>query len=151
MIDRSIIGQESLPKIVMAESGQMKFFAKATGAVDRIYWDEEAALAAGHPALPGPPTFLFCLNNFAPSGGPSILAQLGVDIGRVLHGEQRFTYNKPIYAGDEITLKDKVVDAYEKKGGALQFIVTETAATNQRGEYVGGMTNSLVIRNREEV
>lgn len=147
MLDKSIVGQESPPKTVMAESGQMKFFAKATGAVDRIYWDEEAAKAAGHPALPAAPTFLFCLNNFAPSKGPSILAQLGVDIGRVLHGEQRFKYDKPIYAGDEITLKDKIVDAYEKKGGALQFIVTETTATNQRGESVGGMTNSLVIRN----
>ncbi|MCR9259351.1 MAG: MaoC family dehydratase N-terminal domain-containing protein [Pseudomonadaceae bacterium] len=147
MLDKSIVGQESPPKTVMAEPGQMKFFAKATGAVDQIYWDEEAAMAAGHPGLPAAPTYLFCLNNFAPSKGPSILAQLGVDIGRVLHGEQRFKYGKPIYAGDEITLQDKVIDAYEKKGGALQFILTETAATNQHGESVGSMTNSLVIRN----
>ena len=147
MLNKNIIGQESQPKTVTAERGQMMFFAKATGAGDRIYWDEEAAIASGHPALPAAPTYLFCLNNFAPSKDRSVLAQLGVDIGRVLHGEQRFKYAKPIYAGDAITLKDRIVDVYEKKGGALQFVLTETVATNQHGEFVGSMTNSLVIRN----
>lgn len=147
MVDTSIIGQESQPKTVVVEQGRMQFFAKATGAKDPVYWDIDAAKAAGHPSIPAAPTFLFTLDMFAPSKGPSIVQTLGVDIGRLLHGEQRFTYRKPIYAGDEITLIAKVVDAYDKKGGALQFVVSETTATNQNGESVGTMTNSLVIRN----
>ena len=146
-MDTSIIGRETQPKTVIVEQGRMQFFAKATGAKDPIYWDLDAAKAAGHPAILAAPTFLFTLDLFAPSKDPSIVAELGVDIGRLLHGEQRFTYAKPIYAGDEITLTTKVVDAYEKKGGALQFVVSETRAVNQHGESVGTMTNSLVIRN----
>ncbi|MBV1878521.1 MAG: MaoC family dehydratase N-terminal domain-containing protein [Pseudomonadales bacterium] len=146
MVDTSIIGRETQPRTIAVEQGQVQFFAKATGSKDRIHWDLEAAKAAGHPAIPAPPTFLFCLENLAPAKEASVLATLGVDIGKVLHGEQRFTYGAQIYTGDEITLTTKVVDAYDKKGGALQFVVSETSAVNQNGESVGSMTNSLVIR-----
>jgi acyl dehydratase len=141
-----LIGQKSTPKTITVEQGQMQFFAKATGAKDRVYWDVEAAKAAGHPALPAPPTFLFCLDSLAPSQDRGVLQQLGVDIGRILHGEQRFKYGKPVYAGDEITFQNQITDMYEKKGGALQFVVSQTTATNQHNEHVGTMINSLVIR-----
>lgn len=144
---KSVIGRESQAKSIAVEQGQLQFFAKATGATDKIYWDVEAAKAAGHPALPAPPTFLFSLDLLAPAKEQSVLAVLGVNIGNILHGEQRFAYNKTIYAGDTITLTAKVTDAYDKKGGALQFVVSETTATNQHGDTVGTMTNSLVIRN----
>lgn len=143
----SVLGRETQAKTITVEQGQIQFFAKATGAKDKIYWDLEAAKAAGHKAIPAPPTFLFSLDMLAPAKEESILQTLGVDIGRILHGEQHFAYGKQIYAGDEITLKTKVTDAYDKKGGALQFIVSETQATNQKGESVGTMTNSLIIRN----
>lgn len=145
-MDKSLIGQKSTPKSITVEQGQVLLFAKATGAKDKVYRDVEAAKAAGHPALPIAPTFLFCLDSLAPSTDQSILQKLGVDIGRLLHGEQRFKYGKPVYAGDEITFQNEVTDMYEKKGGALKFVVSETTATNQHGEHVGTMINSLVIR-----
>ncbi|MBV1881300.1 MAG: MaoC family dehydratase N-terminal domain-containing protein [Pseudomonadales bacterium] len=144
---KSVIGRETLPKTITVEQGQLQFFAKATGASDKLYWDVEAAKAAGHPAIPAPPTFLMCLDSLCPSKEASILAYLGVDIGKILHGEQRFSYAEPIYAGDEITFTSVVLDAYDKKGGALQFIVSEAQAVNQNGKTVGTMTNTLVIRN----
>lgn len=146
-MDTSLIGHESPAKSIVVEQGQLQFFAKATGTKDRKYWDVEAAAAEGHKALPAPPTFLFSLDLLAASGEPGILSQLGVDIGNILHGEQRFKYGAQIYAGDTITLVTKVTDMYEKKGGKLQFVITETSATNQEGETVGSMSNSIVIRN----
>ncbi len=145
-MDTSLIGQKSTPKSIVVEQGQLQLFAKATGANDRVYRDVSAAKAAGHPALPAPPTFLMCLDSLAPTDDPGVLKQLGVDIGRILHGEQRFKYGKPIYAGDEITFQSEITDMYEKKGGALQFVVSESTATNQNGEVVGKVINSLVIR-----
>ena len=76
-----------------------------------------------------------------------VMAKLGINIGRVLHGEQQFTYGKPIYAGDTITLRTKVSDIYDKKGGALDFIVQDTDATNQKGENVGVSRTVIVVRN----
>lgn len=146
MLDKSFIGFETAPRSVDVEKGQLKFFAKATGETNPIYFDEKAARDAGHPALPAPPTFLFCLQTMAP-GDDDVMGKLGINIGQVLHGEQQFTNHKPIYAGDIITVKTKIADMYEKKGGALEFIVQETEASNQKGEKVGVARTVIVVRN----
>ena len=146
MLDKAFVGQETRPRTVEVEKGQLRFFADATGETNPIYFDEAAARAAGHPALPAPPTFLFCLASLAPAED-DVMQKLGVDIGRVLHGEQGFTYLKPIYAGDAITLKTQISDIYDKKGGALDFIVQDTEAENQKGERVGVTRTVIVVRN----
>ena len=148
MIDRKFIGLKTPPRSVEVEKGQLRFFAKATGETNPVYTDEAAAKAAGHPAIPAPPTFAFTLNNLAPGKGPSWLSQMGVDIGNVLHGEQSFEYHRPIYAGDTITLAGRVTDIYDKKGGALEFIVMENDATNQKGELCVRMRAVTVVRNQ---
>ncbi len=146
MLDRSFIGLETAARSVEVEKGQLKAFAGATGEKNPIYFDEAAARAAGHPALPAPPTFLFSLGLLAPETDGAI-AKLGVDMGKVLHGEQSFTYGKPIYAGDVITLKTRISDIYDKRGGALDFIIQDTEAANQNGETVGVTRTVIVVRN----
>ncbi|WP_339951413.1 MaoC family dehydratase N-terminal domain-containing protein [uncultured Albimonas sp.] len=146
MIDRKYIGHELAPLTVEVERGQLLFFAKATGQADPIYLDEAAAKAAGYRALPAPPTFLFSLDLKRPNPF-ALYDELGIDLNRVLHGEQAFRYGAAICAGDVITLRAKIVDIYDKKGGALEFIVSDCTATNQNGEDVGGMTRSAVVRN----
>jgi acyl dehydratase len=123
----------------------LKFFAKAVGEADEIYFDEGAARAAGHPAIPAPPTFGFSLRLARPDPF-AYLEDLGIDMGRVLHGNQKFEYLAQIYAGDEITLTEEIVDVYEKKGGALKFIVWTTVATNQHGVCVLVMWHTAIVR-----
>jgi acyl dehydratase len=146
MLDRSLIGLETAPRSVEVEASQLRFFARATGETNPIYFDETCAWAAGYPAMPAPPTYLFCLASLAPDR-ESVTARLGIDIGKVLHGEQSFTYGRPIYAGDTITLKTRVADIYDKRGGALDFIVEDTTAKNQNGEFVGVARTVIVVRN----
>ena len=146
MLDKSFIGHELSVRYADVEAGQLRFFAKATGETNPIYFDLEAAKTAGHESLPAPPTFQFSLELLAPAEKDS-LSLLGVDIGKVLHGEQSFKYFNQIYAGDRIKLSSKIVDIYDKKGGALEFIVAETTATNQHGEKVGVTRAVTVVRN----
>lgn len=146
MLDKSLIGHQTASRSIEVEKGQLRFFAKATDETNPIYFDQDAARVAGHPTLPAPPTFMMCLGSLAQEEN-GILAKLGVDIGQILHGEQHFTYRKPIYAGDVITLTTRVTDMYDKKGGALDFIVQETQATNQEGEAVGSTRSTIVVRN----
>lgn len=146
MIDKKHIGLELEPLIVEVEKGRLRFFAKATGQKDRIYLDDDAAKAAGFPNLPAPPTFMFSLELESPTPF-KIFDILGVDLNRILHGEQSFTYRKPICAGDTITLKSRIVDIFDKKNGAMEFIVQTTTATNQHGEDVGEATRTIVMRN----
>ncbi len=147
MVDRAFIGVVSEPRSIEVEKGQLKFFAKATGETNAIYFDEAAAARAGHHTLPAPLTYMFCLASAAPAKRGAIFGDMGVDQARVLHGEQSFTHYAPIYAGDVITLVTETIDIYSKKGGALEFVVRETAVSNQRGEPVADLTCVTVIRN----
>ena len=54
---------------------------------------------------------------------------LMADGGIILHGEQEFTYRRPIFARDVLVGEGKVVDAYRKesKGRTMTFVVVETA------------------------
>lgn len=127
------------------EAGRLRFFAKAIGETDAIYTDDAAA--TGQRALPVPPTFLFCLEMDRPDPFGWVAA-LGLDLGRILHGEQSFTYHAPCYAGDTLHFEAKITDSYEKKGGALLFIVKDAAVCNQDGVHIADLRTTLVHRNR---
>lgn len=146
MIDHRHIGHTLPPFQVEVEKGRLRFFAKATGQTDPIYIDEAAARAAGHPGLPVPPTFLFCLEMESPNP-TAIRDLLGIDYTRILHGEQGFTFHRTAHAGDTLTYQQRIADIYDKKGGALEFVVRETRVSNQRGELVAELRCVTVVRN----
>jgi len=146
MIDRKYIGHVEPAFEVLVEKGRLRFFAKATGQTDPVYTDDAVALAAGHPALPVPPTFLFCLEMEAPDPA-AIRNLLGMDYRRLLHGEQGFVYERMAYAGDVLRFEQSIEDIYDKKNGALEFVVRQTRVTNQRGESVAQLRTVSVLRN----
>lgn len=145
-IDRKWIGRESEERVVDVEKGRLQLFAMATGDANSIYTDEAAAKAAGHPAIPAPPTWVFSLGLIAPARETNI-SEIIDNLGAVLHGEQDFQYHRMIYAGDVIRLKTKIVDIYDKKGGKLEFIVQDTTAHNQDDELCVTSRTVIVVRN----
>lgn len=146
MIDKKHIGRTTPAMTVDVEKGRLKFFAKAIGETNPVYTDETAARAAGYKTIPAPPTFAFCLEMETNSLWDNIAA-MGVPVGKILHGSQSFTYHAPIYAGDRITFETKVSDIYDKKGGALEFIVEDSTAKNQDGVLVAELQRVIVVRN----
>ncbi len=145
MIDTSHIGHRLPVFSALVEAGRLKFFAKAIGQTDPVYTDESAALAAGHPALPVPPTFLFCLEMESPNPG-ALRDLLDIPVPKVLHGEQRFSYHAMAFAGDTLTFEQRIADIYAKKGGLLEFVVRETRVTNQHGTHVADLHGITVVR-----
>ena len=146
MIDKRFIGHVMPTFSAVVEAGRLRFFAKATGQTDPLYSDEAAARAAGHPGLPVPPTFLFCLEMESPDPA-AIRNLLGMDYRSLLHGEQGFTYHAMAYAGDTLTFEQRIEDIYDKKGGALEFVVRTTRVTNQHQQLVAELRCVTVIRN----
>ena len=146
MIDRRHIGHTLPPFEVEVEKGRLRFFAKATGQTDPVYIDEAAARAAGHPGLPVPPTFLFCLEMESPNPA-AIRELLGMDYRSLLHGEQGFSYHAMAHAGDTLRFEQRIADIYDKKGGALEFVVRHTRVSNQRDELVAELRCVTVVRN----
>lgn len=146
MLDRSKIGHEFNNFNTDVEKGRLKFFAKAIGETNPIYTDETAACDAGYKTIPAPPTFPFSLDMDGPDLLP-VLELLNMDIPRILHGTQEFDYSGIIYAGDTISVSSKIKDIYDKKGGALEFVVLENSYKNQDNILVAKATCVLVYRN----
>jgi len=146
MIDKSIIGKEYAPFTVEVEKRWVRGFAEAIGDASPIYFDESIARAAGYRSLPAPPTFPFAMIMDA-NQSFMILDQLGIDKRRAMHGEQSFVYHADLCAGDVVTGRQRVVDVYDKKNGALEFLVTETRLENQGGEHVCDLRTTVVVRN----
>jgi len=145
MIDRKWIGHELPPSVLPIERSRLQFFAKAIGETDPIYTDAAAARDAGYPDLPAPPTFLFAAE-LDSGASDRLLADLGIPLSKLLHGEQGFSYHQPACVGDTVTVRSTITDIYDKKNGALEFVVKTSRATNQRDELVAELRAVIVCR-----
>ena len=157
----TIIGTPTGTTVVTVERGQLALFADAVKDPDPVYRDPRAAADAGLPGIPAPPTYPFVMGNFgvypelqpadAPTGNPmgAVLGPLMAKGGLILHGEQEFTYHRPVFAGDVLEGRGMVVDAYQKesKGKTMTFVVVETAWSEQStGEPVCTSRMNIIHR-----
>jgi acyl dehydratase len=147
MVDKSAVGVTFTPVRAQVEPGRLRYFFETLGERNPIYRDAAAAKASGFSGVPIPPTYLFCLEMMDSENPFEFLKKLNIDLGRVLHGEQRFDYHAPVVVGDTLTFQSRVADVVDKKGGALTFVTVETRITNQHGTHVADTTRSIVVRN----
>jgi acyl dehydratase len=145
MIDETLIGHAFPPHSADVEASRLRLFAKAIGETRPEYCDEAAARAAGHPSLPAPPTYAFCLYLDVPDPF-AWYRELGIDLGRVLHGAQSFRYFAPVHAGDRLTFASRIGNVFRKKNGALTFIIRDTLVTNQAGLRIAEIRSTIVVR-----
>ena len=147
-VDPAVVGRVLPPISMDIERGRLVQFARATGATDPVYTDLDAAKNAGHRDLPVPPTFLFAIELEQPD--PFWWArEIGIDFNYVLHGAQQFTYHRLAYAGERLTAGARITDVFSKKGGALEFVVKQTAIADEAGGPVADLTQTIVVRNPE--
>lgn len=147
MVDRSAVGRSFTPVTAHVEPGRLRYFLNTLGERNPVYRDEQAARAAGYSAIPAPPTYLFCLEMMDNERPFEFLTELKIDLARVLHGEQRFTYHAPVVVGDTLTFRSRVTDVADKKGGAMTMVVVETEVRNQHGAHVADTSRTIVVRN----
>ena len=125
---------------------KIREFARAVFAESPINHDPEAARAAGYSDIVAPPTFPVVVQE-------STLQQLlsepdaGIDFSRVVHGDQRFTYTRPIVAGDELTAT-LAVTAIKSLGGH-SMVTAESTIVDSDGEHVVTAISTLVVRGDE--
>jgi acyl dehydratase len=148
MVDQSAVGHRFTPVTARVEPGRLRYFLDTLGEKNPVYRDGEAARAAGFAATPVPPTYLFCLEMMDAENPIEMLTALDIDLARVLHGEQSFTYHAPVVVGDTLTFRPRVASVTDKKGGAMTLIVVETEVTNQNGVHVADTSRTIVVRNK---
>jgi acyl dehydratase len=125
---------------------KVREFARAVLASDPVSTDPDAARAAGFADVVAPPTFAVVVQEHT-------LAQLladddaGIDFSRVVHGEQRFTFSRPIVAGDELTATLTVRSV--KSLGGNSMVTAESAISDAAGDHVVTAVSTLVVRGDE--
>ena len=125
---------------------KVREFARAVLATNPINLDVDAARAAGHADLVAPPTFPVVVQE-------RTLAQLlaepdaGIDFTRVVHGDQRFSFTRPVVVGDELTATLTVTSV--KSLGAHSMVTAESVIVDSAGAHVVTAVSTLVVRGDE--
>jgi acyl dehydratase len=118
-------------------------FADAIGDGSPVYRDKAAAQAAGHADVIAPPTFAIVISM---AGSSAALADpgLGLNYAMVVHGEQRFSYSRPITAGDVVTAQVTLTDI--RDAGRNVMLTTSTEIKTVAGEHVCTAISTIVER-----
>src|ERR1700722_8603103 len=124
-IDRKHIGYRLAPFTVTVNAEHLRRFAAAIGELE----------AGSEPDL-APPTYLKVIEGEGNSSR-EIIAALSIDLRRVMHVEQEFEYGVPLRGGDRVTVERVVADIYDRKAGALEFVVVDSTMHNSSGAFVG--------------
>lgn len=69
-----------------------------------------------------------------------------------VRGGEEYEFFKPVFAGDRISVKVKLLDVYEKEGrsGQLIFTVSLATYTNQGGEVVATQKITMIASPRKD-
>jgi acyl dehydratase len=148
-VDTSIVGKPTGAFKVRIERGPVSFFAAALQDDNPVYRDPKAARAAGFDAIPAPPTFSFAMQHMGrweeeqpedPTAGQNpmhtVMGELFGKGALILHGEQEFTYHRPIVVGDVLVGEGKILDVYERETDAavMTFVVVETTWRDEQSK-----------------
>ena len=132
-----------LPEPYLVGREHVRAFARAVLADNPTHLDVEAARAAGYPDLVAPSTFPAVLQD---AGLQLLLAdpESGIELSHIVHGDEKFTYSRPIVAGDELRAALEVRSV--KSLGGIGMITAATEITDAVGAHVVTATATLVVR-----
>lgn len=121
------------PDYYLVGREKIREYAKAIQSQDPLHFSEEAAKAAGYPdvvapltfiAIPGRQVQLEIFRNF----------DVGVNLARVIHRDQKIVYHRPICAGDKLHFDSWLESVVESFGAVISTLRTEVTDVN--GEAV---------------
>ena len=112
---------------------KIREFADAIGDDNPAYRDAEHARSLGHRDVIAPPTFPMIISLRA-SAVASFDPGLGLDYSRVVHGEQRFAYTRPVTAGDRLVAVTTIEGIRAAAGNDI--LTTRADITTEDGEPV---------------
>ena len=141
--DASWIGKEFDRYTYTVTKEEVATFATALGETNPLYTDASYAKTTPYGGIIAPPTFCIVFRSNA------MLPDLKLSYGqRGFDGGKECQFLAPIRPGDTITGVDRIAQVYEKTGrsGSMIFIVRESELTNQRGETVAIVRQSLIRR-----
>ena len=139
MIDGSKVGLTDEAATMPVERGKIREFARSCMSDDPEYVESPSPVIL--------PTFLTTVN-FWMNSETSPLAQVGLDLRRLLHGSQEYIFHgPPPRAGDDLTFQTRVDAIYEKegkRGGTMTFVETVTEFRDAEGTLVAEARSTAI-------
>lgn len=129
-----IIGtHDRYPDYYLVGREKIREYAKAIQSDDPLHYSVEAAQAAGYPnvvapltfiAIPGRQVQLDIFRNF----------DVGINLARVIHRDQKISYHRPICAGDKLYFDSWLDSVIESHGTVISELRSEV--TDAEGKPV---------------
>lgn len=142
-MNSELVGREfppTPPYLVGRE--KVREFARAVFADAPQHHDVAVAQELGFADVVAPPTFAMVIQDLT-------LQQLlaapnsGIVLARTIHAEQKFSYTRPIVAGDELTAQLAITGIRMMAGNAM--ITSEATISDATGAHVVTATSVLLV------
>ncbi|WP_027409434.1 MaoC family dehydratase N-terminal domain-containing protein [Anoxybacteroides tepidamans] len=124
----------------IVERGAVKKFAEAIGDPHPIYWDEETGKKSRYQMNIAPPTFPRVFDY-------GIIEGLNLPNKGLIHGEQQFHYERPLFVGEEVFCYSKIESYYEKQSsmGKLGLLVVKNYGEDEEGNVIFTSSSTIII------
>ncbi|MEO7001584.1 MAG: MaoC family dehydratase N-terminal domain-containing protein [Ktedonobacterales bacterium] len=142
-LDQSLVGFETPPVMGEIRADDVRAFSDAIGDLNPIYRDLAAAQAAGFANIPAPPTFVTRFH--------VQFADVGLDPARsqVLHGEQEYSYMRPLLVGETVTARYRVAALRQSaRAGGMAILTLEQLCDTADGERVVTGKSVIIVRDQ---
>jgi acyl dehydratase len=149
MFDQSKLGHSFPPFTIEVERCKIHELNLVIGDENPIYHSREGALANEYKDVPISPTTPTIFSFWGNTQLWDQLAGIGLNIMRILHGEEEYQYQAPIYPGDLLTGVITIVGGKTRRGkdgSSTDFVTTETRYTNQQNKLVLTARTTFVVR-----
>ncbi|MFA8438481.1 MaoC family dehydratase N-terminal domain-containing protein [Pueribacillus sp. YX66] len=137
---KDLIGKRSEKVLNTIERGAVRKFAHSIGDEHPIFVDEDYAKNSRYGKNIAPVTFARTLNF-------GTIEELKLPKQGLIHGEQSFHYERPLYVGEDVYCYTEVKDYYEKTGksGTMSFLVTENNGEDENGNTIFKSRSVVII------
>lgn len=135
-----LIGKTSNKVKNTVERGAVKKFAEAIGDPHPIFIDEEFGKKSRYKGNIAPPTFPRVFDYGKIEG-------LNLPKKGLIHGEQTFTYKRPLLVGEDVYCYTEIKDCYEKQGsyGLMTFLVLRSYGDDEEGNHIFRSDQVIII------
>jgi len=142
-LNTQAIGKTYEPFVYAVGREKIREYAAAVGETNPLYFDVDAARAAGYADVVAPPMFAVIYAGRAIA--PALFdPDVGLNFAMMVHGGQEFHWGPLVVAGDEITTTAEVKSIADR--GGMGFYVFESVSKNERGDTVCTGTWTNIVR-----
>lgn len=135
------VGRQTPTQSALVTAEDILRFAEAVGDENPIFRDEAVARAAGFSGVPAQPTFITRFHvEFADAGLDPVHTQ-------VLHGEQEYTYQRPIVAGDSLMVRYVVSSVRQtRRADGMAILTLEQRCDDSAGQRLATGKATIIVR-----